>query len=154
VASADNNQRDGAAEAAMAIKLARAGGWGRKTDLPLAYDFEVANGQSQAKCARHLMQFVDAYRKARGHYPIVYTGPGFWTAILPQLTEAQRNRVRRCPLWIAHWDVNDPGTLDPWGDAWMLWQHSSRGRVAGVASKCDIDYFRGSVDDFRNLIVD
>lgn len=153
VASQQNNERNGAAEAAMAIKLARAGGWGRKSDLPLAYDFETPNGQPAAKCATHLVQFVDAYRKARGHYPIIYTGPGFWAAILPQLTTAQRDRVKRCPLWIAHWGVQDPGSLDPWGDGWMLWQYSDHGTVAGVSSKCDTDRFRGSAGDFSNLIV-
>jgi GH25 family lysozyme M1 (1,4-beta-N-acetylmuramidase) len=103
VASEVNNQRSGTAEAAMAIKFARAGGWGRKRDLPLAYDFETPNGQPADKCARHLAQFVDAYRKDRGHHPIIYTGPGFWLRILPHLTAAQRDRVKRCPLWIAHW---------------------------------------------------
>jgi GH25 family lysozyme M1 (1,4-beta-N-acetylmuramidase) len=96
---------------------------------------------------------VDAYRKARGHYPIIYTGPGFWAAILPQLTAAQRDRVKRCPLWIAHWGVRDPGSLDPWGDDWMLWQYSDHGTVAGVTSRCDTDYFRGSTKDFSKLIV-
>jgi lysozyme len=153
VASQQNNQRNGAAEAAMAIKFARAGGWGRKGDLPLAYDFETPNGQPAAKCARHLVQFVDAYRKDRGHYPIVYTGPGFWTPILPHLTAAQRDRVRRCPLWIAHWDVRDPGSLAPWGDDWKVWQYSNHGTIAGVSSKCDVDYFRGGASDFPDLIV-
>jgi lysozyme len=153
VASAANNERDGAAEAAMAIKFARAGGWGRKTDLPLAYDFETGNGQFPPKCARHLMQFVDAYRKARGHHPIIYTGPSFWNSVLPHLTTAQRNRVRGCPLWIAHWEVKDPGSLEPWGSGWTLWQHSDHGTVAGVPSKCDTDYFRGGAGDFSSLIV-
>lgn len=153
VASRLNNERDGTAEAAMAIRLARAGGWGRKSDLPLAYDFETPNGQQAAKCARHLLQFVDAYREGRGHYPIVYTGPGFWNRILPHLTAAQRDRVKRCPLWIAHWNVSDPGSLDPWGDDWMLWQYSSHGTVPGVPTTCDTDYFRGSATDFPQLVV-
>ena len=153
VASQVNNQRSGTAEAAMAIKFARAGGWGRKGDLPLAYDFETPNGQPAEKCARHLLQFVDAYRKDRGHHPIIYTGPSFWTAILPHLTAAQCDRVRCCPLWIAHWGVRDPGSLDPWGDDWMLWQYSSHGTVTGVPGKCDVDYFRGSTGDFPSLIV-
>jgi lysozyme len=153
VASADNSQRNGTAEAALAIGLARRGGWGTKSDLPLAYDFETPNGQPAAKCARHLLQFVDAYRKARGHYPILYTGPSFWTKILPSLTAAQRDRVKRCPLWIAHWDVPHPASLAPWGDGWLLWQYSNHGTVAGVPSKCDTDYFRGGAGDFSNLIV-
>lgn len=153
VASQVNDQRNGAAEAAMAIKFARAGGWGRKSDLPLAYDFETPNGQPAEKCARHLMQFVDAYRKDRGHYPILYTGPSFWARILPHLTAAQRNRVRRCPLWIAHWGVPQPGSLEPWGADWTLWQYSSHGTVTGVPGKGDVDYFRGSQRDFSKLIV-
>jgi GH25 family lysozyme M1 (1,4-beta-N-acetylmuramidase) len=154
VASEENNQRDGAAEAAMAIRFARAGGWGRKSDLPLAYDFETPNGQPASKCARHLVQFVDAYRKERGHFPILYTGPGFWTAILPHLTTAQKARIRHCPLWIAHWSVPQPGSLDPWGTDWTLWQYFNHGTIAGVPSKCDTDYFRGSASDFAKLIVD
>ncbi len=153
VASATNDQRTGTAEAAMAIGFARKAGWGRKGDLPLAYDFETANGQSAAKCARHLLQFVDAYRKDRGHYPIVYTGPGFWNTILPHLTAGQRDRVRRCPLWIAHWEVLKPGSVDPWGDTWMLWQYSDHGTIRGVTTKCDTDSFRGSATDFPSLIV-
>lgn len=153
VASQQNNERDGTAEAALAIQLARKAGWGRKTDLPLAYDFETPNGQPAAKCARHLVQFVDAYRNARGHHPIVYTGPSFWTSILPHLTPTRRNGIRRCPLWLAHWDVPHPRSIEPWGDTWMLWQYSDHGAIAGVSTKCDTDYFRGSATDFPSLIV-
>jgi GH25 family lysozyme M1 (1,4-beta-N-acetylmuramidase) len=153
VAAEENGERNGTEEAAMAIQLARKAGWGRKSDLPLAYDFETANGQTAAKCARHLLQFVAAYRRDRGHYPILYTGPCFWTTILPHLTASQRDRVRRCPLWLAHWDVPRPQAIEPWGDTWMLWQYSDHGRSAGVATKCDTDYFRGGASDFPNLIV-
>jgi GH25 family lysozyme M1 (1,4-beta-N-acetylmuramidase) len=36
----------------------------------------------------------------------------------------------------------------------MLWQYSDHGTVAGVPSKCDTDYFRGSASDLPTLIVD
>jgi GH25 family lysozyme M1 (1,4-beta-N-acetylmuramidase) len=49
--------------------------------------------------------------------------------------------------------VPKPGSLDPWGDAWILWQDSDHGTVAGVSSKCDTDYFHGTASDFSNLIV-
>lgn len=153
VASALNNERNGTAEAAMAIQFARQGGWGRRSDLPLAYDFETPNGQPAPKCARHLLQFVAAYRKARGHYPILYTMPGFWAKILPHLDAKQRDLVRRCPLWIAHWEVPKPDSIAPWGSGWMLWQYSSHRPVPGVSGKGDTDYFRGSASDFSNLIV-
>jgi GH25 family lysozyme M1 (1,4-beta-N-acetylmuramidase) len=61
--------------------------------------------------------------------------------------------VRRCPLWVAHWDVPHPQPIEPWDGTWPLWQYSDHGRVAGVPTKCDTDYFRGSASDFANLIV-
>jgi len=152
VASASNNQRSGAAEAEMAVGFARAAGWGKKGDLPLAYDFENANGQPPRKCAGHLMDFVRSYRKARGHYPILYTMPGFWTAIHAQLSPADRKAVSNCPLWIAHWEVRDPGALAPWGNNWSMWQDSEGRNIPGVSSKCDTDCFRGTAEDFGGLI--
>jgi GH25 family lysozyme M1 (1,4-beta-N-acetylmuramidase) len=152
VASAQNNQRNGAAEAAMALKFATAGGWGKKNDLPLAYDFENANGQPPKKCAGHLVQFVRAYRSARGHFPILYTMPGFWNAVHKELSGADRKLVEKCPLWIAHWQVPDPGELAPWGKGWSMWQDSETGTVAGVSSKCDTDCFRGTREEFAGLI--
>jgi GH25 family lysozyme M1 (1,4-beta-N-acetylmuramidase) len=153
VASDHNSQRDGAAEAKMAIRFARAAGWGKKQDLPLAYDFENANGQPPKKCARHLIQFIRAYREDRGHFPILYTMPGFWSSIHEELSAANRKLVARCPLWIAHWEVRDPGSMAPWNADWMLWQDSDGGTVAGVGSKCDTDCFRGSTEDFARLLV-
>jgi GH25 family lysozyme M1 (1,4-beta-N-acetylmuramidase) len=137
----------------MAIRFARAAGWGKKQDLPLAYDFENANGQPPKKCARHLIEFIRAYRDDRGHYPILYTMPGFWSSINRELSAADRKLVARCPLWIAHWEVRDPGTLPPWNADWMLWQDSDHGSVRGVSSKCDTDCFRGSMEDFARLLV-
>ena len=151
VASDRNNQRDGAAEAKMAIGFARSAGWGKRQDLPLAYDFETPNGQPPRKCAHHLIEFIRAYRDDRGHYPILYTMPGFWSSIYKELSAADRKLVARCPLWIAHWEVRDPGALAPWNDDWMLWQDSDHGRVGGVRGKCDTDCFRGTAEDFAGL---
>jgi lysozyme len=153
VASDHNNQRDGAAEAKLAVGFAREAGWGTAQDLPLAYDFETPNGQPPKKCAGHLLDFVRAYRAGRGHFPILYTMPGFWGSINRELSPADRALVSRCPLWIAHWDVRKPGTLAPWNDGWSLWQDSDHGTVPGVAGKCDTDCFRGAPEDFARLRV-
>lgn len=153
VANNHNGQRDGAAEAKMAIGFAKAGGWGRQGDLPLAYDFETPNGQPAKKCARHLVQFIRAYRNDRGHYPILYTMPGFWNSIVPQLAANDRALVTRCPLWIANWSVPAPQSLAPWGKGWALWQDSDRGSVAGVSDKCDTDRFKGSKGDFARVLL-
>jgi GH25 family lysozyme M1 (1,4-beta-N-acetylmuramidase) len=66
VASPQNGQRDGAKEAAMVLRFVKEGGWKWPGDLPLIYDFETDNGQPANKCARHIVQFVRAYKRSEG----------------------------------------------------------------------------------------
>ncbi|MEK6252723.1 MAG: hypothetical protein AABM43_12495 [Actinomycetota bacterium] len=69
----------------MAIGFAKEFGWPETKDLPLAYDFETLNKQPVAKAARHLVQFVRAYRKAMGHLPVIYTMPSLWASVEREL---------------------------------------------------------------------
>lgn len=136
VASPANGQRSGSQEAQMAISFAKAFGWPKARDLPLAYDFEDLNGQPAAKAARHLIQFVRAYRKALGHLPVIYTMPGLWPAVEREFNPKDRAFVKRCPLWIAHWRVEHPIIPPPW-QSYSLWQDNDRGTCAGVSGAVD-----------------
>jgi GH25 family lysozyme M1 (1,4-beta-N-acetylmuramidase) len=136
VASAQNSERSGTAEAKMAIDFARAGGWPRPGDLPMAYDFETLNGQSAAKAARHIGQFVRAYSKEMGHLPLIYTMPGMWPSVDRELTSRDRAFISRCPLWIAHWGVSHPTVPAPWR-SWSIWQDTDHSSCAGVRGACD-----------------
>ena len=108
VASPQNNERDGDAEAAMVLGFAKSRGWRWPGDLPLVYDFETSNAQPNEKCARHVVQFVRAYKKSEDHYPGIYTMPGFWAQILPHLSKSERELIARCPLHQAEWGVSRP----------------------------------------------
>jgi lysozyme len=136
VASAQNSQRSGAAEAKMAIEFARAAGWPKAGDLPLAYDFETLNGQPAAKAARHIGQFVRAYAKEMGHLPLIYTMPGMWPAVDRALSPKDRAFVSRCPLWVAHWGVSQPIVPEPW-KSYSIWQDTDHATCAGVRGPCD-----------------
>lgn len=146
VASPVNGQRDGAKEATMALGFAKAGGWKWPGDLPLIYDFETDNGQPADKCARHLVQFVRAYRRSAGHHPGIYTMPGFWDRILPNLAKADRQLVARCFLHQAEWGVARPRALAPWRGA-TLWQWTDHGSSPGVGGAVDMN--RSLVPDVR-----
>jgi GH25 family lysozyme M1 (1,4-beta-N-acetylmuramidase)/LysM repeat protein len=58
-----------------------------------------------------------------------------------------------CGLWVAAWGNNDtiadatPGS-DEW-PFWAMWQYSSTGSVPGISGRVDLDYFQGSVEDFK-----
>jgi GH25 family lysozyme M1 (1,4-beta-N-acetylmuramidase) len=138
VASAQNGQRDGAAEAKMVLRFAKEGGWKWPGDLPLIYDFETDNGQPADKCARHVMQFVRAYEASEGHFPGLYTMPGFWEKVLPHLDAKERKLIARCFLHQAEWGVGRPRAMAPWKGA-TLWQWTDHGRSPGVSGGCDMN---------------
>lgn len=138
VASPQNNERSGAAEASMVLGFAKSRGWKWPGDLPLMYDFESSNGQPNQKCAKHVVQFVRAYKKSEGHDPGIYTMPGFWNQILPHLTKADREIVARCPLWQAEWEVTQPQPLAPWDGA-AIWQFTDSGGCNGVKGPVDMN---------------
>jgi GH25 family lysozyme M1 (1,4-beta-N-acetylmuramidase) len=138
VASPQNGQRDGAKEAAMALRFAKDGGWKWPGDLPLIYDFETDNGQPADKCARHVVQFVRAYHGSEGHYPGIYTMPGFWEKVLPHLGAAERKLIARCFLHQAEWGVDRPRALAPWKGA-VLWQWTDHGSCPGVSGGVDMN---------------
>jgi GH25 family lysozyme M1 (1,4-beta-N-acetylmuramidase) len=138
VASPLNGQRDGAKEAAMVLGFAKEGGWSWPGDLPLMYDFETDNGQPADKCARHVVEFVRAYHASEGHFPGIYTMPGFWERILPHLGAGGQKLLARCFLWQAEWGVDRPRTLAPWKGA-TLWQWTATGRATGVSGGVDLN---------------
>jgi GH25 family lysozyme M1 (1,4-beta-N-acetylmuramidase) len=138
VASPQNGQRDGAKEAAMVLRFAKAGGWKWPGDLPLVYDFETDNGQPEDKCARHVVQFIRAYRDSEGHHPGIYTMPGFWERIVSHLGAAERRLVARCFLYQAEWGVERPRALAPWRGA-TLWQWTDHGRSPGISGAVDMN---------------
>lgn len=98
----------------MAIGFTKAGGWRWPGDLPLIYDFQTDNGEPAEKCARHLLEFVRAYRSSEGHHPGIYTMPGLWERLLPHVSTKERRVVARCFLWQAEWGVEGPRPLAPW----------------------------------------
>jgi GH25 family lysozyme M1 (1,4-beta-N-acetylmuramidase) len=138
VASPQNGQRDGAKEAAMVLGFAKEGSWKWPGDLPLIYDFETDNGQPADKCARHIVQFVRAYKSSEGHHPGIYTMPGFWERVLPHLNAAERKLMARCFLHQAEWGVDRPRSLAPWKAA-TLWQWTDHGRSPGVSRAIDMN---------------
>jgi GH25 family lysozyme M1 (1,4-beta-N-acetylmuramidase) len=138
VASPQNNERDGAKEAGMVLRFAKSAGWKWPGDLPLIYDFETNNAQPNDKCAKHVMQFIRAYRDSENHYPGIYTMPGFWSQILPYLSKTDRRTVAKCFLHQAEWGVAEPRHLDPWDGA-TLWQWTDHGKCPGVSGNVDMN---------------
>ena len=108
-------------------------------DLPPVLDVESTDGVSDARLIRGVRAWLAEVERRTGKRPIVYTKPGFRRAHLGAALDDY-------PLWIAEYGVDSPSVA-----RWHLWQHSERGRVAGVAHEVDLDRFNGSHAQLREL---
>ncbi|MFL5384534.1 MAG: glycoside hydrolase family 25 protein [Longimicrobiaceae bacterium] len=113
----------------------------RAGDLPPVLDVESTGGVSDARLVRGVRAWLAEVERRTGVRPIVYTKPGFRRAHLGTALDGY-------PLWIAEYGVDSP-SVDPW----HLWQHSERGRVAGIGTAVDLDRFNGTRAELRALAI-
>jgi lysozyme len=128
-------RRDGVAQASHFLSVVSL----RDGDLPPVLDVEATDGVSDARLVREVRAWLAEVERRTGKRPIVYTKPGFRRAHLGTALDDY-------PLWIAEYGVDSP-SVDPW----HFWQHSERGRVAGITHEVDLDHFNGSHAELREL---
>lgn len=76
----------------------------------------------------------------------VYTSKSAWAEIMGGAYLTDRK------LWVAHYTTN-PYPLMPTGwDNWILWQHTSSGRLSGYNGNLDMNRFNGDDADFADWI--
>lgn len=111
-------------------------------DLPPVVDVEATDGVGDARLVRGVRAWLAEVERETGKRPIVYTKPGFRRAHLG-------SAVDDYPLWIAEYGVDQPSA-----GAWTFWQHSERGRVAGIGTAVDLDRFNGSMGEMRRFALE
>lgn len=115
-------------------------------ELPLTVDVEApGDGAGAPVKAAQLRVFVDMVKAQTGKAPIIYTYPAVWKSILDN-----SKAFTDCPLWIAHYGVQNPTIPGGWAAA-TFWQYTSRGQVAGVGGIVDQDVFQGTLDQLRQF---
>lgn len=62
--------------------------------------------------------------------------------------DPQSDMIRTTPLWLAEYGVSNPNPA-PWS-SWTFWQFNT-GRVPGISTLVDLDWFNGSLDDLRKF---
>lgn len=129
---------------------------GRRTCLPPCVDLETT-GLGKEGMNQALRLFLQEVEALTGRRCMIYTSPGFWTTYLPQPVLSQNRIVRSStewatlhPLWLAHYTTGWPLQVFPWA-GWTFWQYSSSGRIAGIATRVDLNLFNGSLDDLAAL---
>lgn len=106
-------------------------------DLPLAIDVEEWGNPrnfSTEEVVSRLSDMVD-YLKEYGHTPMIYTNLAGYNRFI-------RFRLDDNPVWISSFK------LRPLDAPWVLWQHSHKGTVRGIATPTDINTFNGGYEEW------
>jgi lysozyme len=119
-------------------------------DLPPVLDVEDPaqwTGKSKLHLTELVLRWLDGVEKGLGIKPLVYVSPSFAESML----DDRCARLGEFPLWVAHWDAVQPRVPLPW-TAWTFWQHSSKGKVAGITENVvDLDRFAGTEEALNKL---
>ena len=111
-------------------------------ELPLVLDIETHDTRTPAATQNWCHAFLARLEEVTERKPIVYSYPAF---IESQLGSA----LTLYPLWIASYRAEPSFTR--WSK-WLFWQTSSDGAVPGIAGRCDVDVFNGTVEELKERV--
>lgn len=113
----------------------------RRSDIPLVLDVERVDSVSPAGITACVLECSQTIQKQDTRIPIIYTAKYFWKDnVLPSTNWSQND------LWVANYRVSSP-SLPPGWSTWKFWQYDDKGRVPGISSDTDLDWFNGSYAD-------
>lgn len=114
-----------------------------KGALPPVIDIETAEGVRPPAYHKDILAWLDYVEKALGCRPIIYTAPDFWDR-----TE-EHQHLRGYDLWLA--DYDSQATLPDGWSRWLFWQHTQSGKVEGVTTAVDKNWFGGGPEELETL---
>lgn len=113
----------------------------------VALDIETVGKQRPATVLQEAEAWVENIKDQTQAGIYIYVGYYFWR---DTLGNPKSDILAQCPLWLPSW-----GELGPAPDAWptgpAIWQYSSTGRVNGIQGGVDLDYFLGTMAQYKTL---
>lgn len=147
----------GRMQAATFVKVIRANGGLRPTDMPPVVDLEWDRAKSagpdrwQNRSAKDIATLIDAFLvevQAQIHRtPMIYTAQSWWTERMK--TASLSPTMKTAPLWLADYSKSSRASEDPRtiaGAKWALWQFTNAGAMAtGFNGVFDTNIYKGSL---------
>lgn len=95
---------------------------------------------TQEERIQKIEQWCKGVEAALGKTPIIsiYGSPNFFDESLKNDT-----RLSKYDLWIANYNVAEPRVPKPWSK-WTFWQYSETGKVPGIKTAVDLDFYNGA----------
>jgi len=98
--------------------------------LPPVVDIEKIYHTSKPALKKRLQDCLNTLHQYYGVRPVIYTYTTFYRDYLGEKFDIY-------PLWVAHYEREDkPNYIDR---KWDIWQHSERGRIAGIPEFVDFN---------------
>ena len=129
--------------------------WGENEAFVLGTPKSPKKPQTE-HCAWWIRSFVAQVIERTGRPCLIYTGPGFWSAMgSPDIPE-----LGSFPLWTAQYTLAaKPDLFGPWkGKRWTMWQYQGDTgparydrHVPGINAAVDRNFFDGSPEDLKAL---
>ena len=105
---------------------------------------QAMNNEDLSKNVQTFMRLLEQKLHVK---PIIYTSEKSW-----QIIQDTANWGCDYPLWIDQPGKLWPKQVWPWA-GWAFWQHSYQASMPGIQNEVGMNWFNGSKEDLRNLIV-
>ena len=119
--------------------------------LPPVLDLEAAGSKGE-RLNYKVRQFLDEAERITNKRPIIYSSGGFWRSYLANEKRSHTDWARAYPLWIAQYTNLWPTPLYPWA-GWEFWQYTDKGKIPGVITHVDLNWFNGSFEELERKFV-
>jgi lysozyme len=106
-------------------------------------DVEITNGLEAGELRKRIKTWLNYVEDKTGCKPIFYTYSSFWNSYL-------KDDFIKYPLWLA--DYSKEISLPNGVSKWSIWQHSEKGKIAGVSSYVDLNLLNGSESELKKLL--
>lgn len=111
-----------------------------KGDLPPMVDVEE-EPENPMLYREELKKFISIIEEHYKVKPIIYTYKKFHARHINNI------HFNDYPLWIARYNVKDPGIAKEW----IMWQCTDKGRLPGIVERVDINVFKGTAEELEEL---
>ena len=106
-------------------------------DCRLAMDFEDLQYLTDTEINAIGLAFIQTVEQLRGKKAVVYSdsyNAGYTFS----------GAITAYPLWVAEYGAASPSDNSNWS-FWVGWQHSDTGRIPGISTNVDLDYFTDGI---------
>ncbi|MCJ8166801.1 lysozyme [Pontibacter sp. E15-1] len=114
-------------------------------DLPPVLDVEVSDPTVSATQLRQgIKTWLEAVTAHYGVKPIIYTSQNYYRRYL-------QGHFQDYHFWIARYSAVQPEVHHT--DSWMFWQHTDRGKITGIKTAVDMNFFAGDYETLNQLCI-